>query len=60
MHLEVREKTNGFSFKKVDGPEEFGPVELVVEGKDPLKIGAAVLVLFKKPRKSPVRKGAVA
>jgi hypothetical protein len=43
-------KENGFALIGVDEQPEAADKEMVVEGKDPKKIGAAVLALFQKPR----------
>lgn len=43
-------KENGFSLIGIDESPEVDDKELVIEGKDPKKIGAAVLALFQKPR----------
>lgn len=59
----IEEKDNGFLFRREaeegDGSLGFNK-EVVIEGRDERKIGETVLAMFKKPRKSPVRKGAAA
>ena len=46
----IYQKENGFAVVGVDDAPSVDDKELVVEGKDPKKIGAAVLALFQKPR----------
>lgn len=61
--VNVEDMDNGFLFRREaeegDGSLGFSKV-IVVEGKDERKLGETLLSLFKKPRKSPVRKGAAA
>jgi len=60
MSIEVRveQKGNGFlvtgTFENPDAPER----ECVIEGGSPSRLGEVILAMFKKPRKSPVKKGA--
>jgi len=55
MRVYVDAKGNGFVITALaDGPQ--GTKELVVEGTDPKKVGAAVLAMFKAPRKSRAKK----
>ena len=53
----VVKKVNGFSivgeYVNTDIPDR----EIVVEGSDPKKLGAAVLAMFKTPRKPRAKKG---
>jgi len=54
MRVEVEEKENGYI---VNGYFDGSPMrEVVVEGTDPKKVGAAVLAMFKAPRKSRAKK----
>ena len=50
--IQLFKKENGFIVKADDGRE------IVVEGSDPKKLGAAVLAMFKTPRKPRVKKEA--
>jgi len=51
----VVEKANGFV---VEGSENDRVKEIVIEGKDAKKIGAAILTMFKTPRKPRAKKAA--
>jgi hypothetical protein len=51
----VIEKENGFL---VEGSENDKVKEIVIEGKDAKKIGAAILTMFVKPRKPRTKKEA--
>lgn len=54
--VKVEAKANGFIvvaiFLAPDKPNK----EILVEGRDPKKIGAAVLAMFQKPRKARAKK----
>jgi len=52
--IQLFKKENGFIVKADDGRE------IVVEGSDPKKLGAAVLAMFKAPRKSRAKKSEAA
>jgi len=56
----VYQKENGFSIVGVNEVPDADDKEMVVEGRDPKKIGAAILALFQKPRKSRAKKEVVA
>jgi hypothetical protein len=58
--VKVEQKMNGFVViaeraREVDGISDLRR-ELLVEGNDPKKIGAAILSMFKLPRKSRAKK----
>lgn len=46
----IEKKENGFVLVGEFPDPEAKDKELIVEGKDPKKIGAAVLAMFQKPR----------
>jgi hypothetical protein len=54
----VVKKENGFTVVGEFGDANIPDKEIVVEGSDPKKLGAAVLAMFKAPRKPRVKKEA--
>lgn len=48
--VEIYQKENGFSLTGHEPDPDAPQKEMVVEGRDPKKIGAAVLSLFQKPK----------
>jgi len=48
--LFIEKKENGFVIIGQYEDPEANDKELIVEGKDPKKIGAAILAMFQKPR----------
>jgi len=52
----VVKKENGFTVVGEFGDANIPDKEIVVEGSDPKKLGAAVLAMFKAPRKPRVKK----
>jgi len=54
----VEKKENGFVVIGEDESPEVNDKEIVIQGWSPSHVGEAVIQLFKKPRKSPVKKGA--
>jgi len=52
----VVKKENGFIVVGEFGDANTPDKEIVVEGSDPKKLGAAVLAMFKAPRKPRVKK----
>jgi hypothetical protein len=59
MNVKVYQKENGFMIE-ADNGTDLDAKEFVVEGKDPKKIGAAVLSAFAKPRAPYKKKGEAA
>jgi hypothetical protein len=54
----IVKKENGFMVRGEFTDIKIPGREIIVEGSDPKKIGAAVLVMFKAPRKPRVKKEA--